>query len=55
MIVFLLILIYLVSIPLCLLANKLAYKKEDAAIVPIIWFIPILNSASILVLLFNIL
>lgn len=45
--------IYLVSIPLCLLSNKWAYKKADASIIPIVWFIPLINSCAIFILIFS--
>ena len=44
------IIIYFVSIPLARLANKFAYIKSNASIIPISWYIPVMNSFLIIML-----
>ena len=43
--------IYLLSCYFSFLSNKLAYKKAKAAIKPIAWFVPVVNTISIPLLL----
>ena len=42
--------IYFVSIPLIRQINKFAYLKIDVRILPIVWYIPILNTVCIITL-----
>lgn len=42
------IIIYLVSIPSCLLVNKIAYKTMQSSIMPIAWFVPVINTSMAL-------
>lgn len=53
--ILILIAIYIASIPLCLLANKWAYKKQDARIIPIVWFIPVVNTMLLIMLCLSLL